>query len=508
MELEFDRDVIRGYQVLAEGTVCQEETLETIVPDACPDILRIVDTEAAVFLSRKEAMEGRAELTGSVKAWVLYLPDGEEGMRRVEVTIPFTCTADNAALTPGCRVVAVPRVQGADTRSINPRKVLTRVNLALCVRAYAPVTDTLCAGLEAPEGAGLEQLTRDMTTCVVACVEEKPFTFSDELNLSGGRSEARELLKCRTSLVCGESKIIGNKLIFKGESLLQLLYRGEDNSLCTADYTLPFSQIMEVSGAGEEACCQLEIVPTEVSCTLLPGDGRTISVNLGFLAQAVVREERSVTLLADLYSTAYQLEVERRSCQINRLLEHSVKSQSVREIVESGTLARSVLDTYLSVGQILQAREGERLTLTADVGVTILYQEEEGTTAAVHRQFPVSCQLELPEDSRCICLCRCPEPVLATPTAGGVEVRFPLEFWYTALTQATVSGVSGVHLDEEKPRNSETAPSVVLRTVGTGEQLWDIAKAYGTTRQDIMQANSLEEESLPAGQLLLIPRRR
>ena len=28
MELEFDRDVIQGYEVLADGTVCQEETLE------------------------------------------------------------------------------------------------------------------------------------------------------------------------------------------------------------------------------------------------------------------------------------------------------------------------------------------------------------------------------------------------------------------------------------------------------------------------------------------------
>ena len=42
MELEFDRDVIQDYEVLADGTVCQEETLESIVPDACPDILRIV----------------------------------------------------------------------------------------------------------------------------------------------------------------------------------------------------------------------------------------------------------------------------------------------------------------------------------------------------------------------------------------------------------------------------------------------------------------------------------
>ena len=508
MELELEQTQLAGYSAVLDTTLLHEETMEMIVPDACPDILRIVDTEAAVYLSSKDAMEGRTELSGSIKAWVLYLPDGEEGMRRVEVTIPFTCGSDSPALTSGCRVVAIPRVQGADTRVINPRKVLVRANLALSVRAYAPVTDTLCAGLDAPSEAGLEQLTEQMNTYVVACVEEKPFTFSDELNLSGGRSEAAELLKCRTSLVCGESKVIGNKLIFKGESTLQILYRSQENTICTADYTLPFSQIMEVSGAGEEADCDLEIIPTQVSCALSPGDTRSFHVELGFLAQAVVREERTITLLSDLYSTQYQLEVERKSCDISRRLEHSMKSQSVREIVESGSLARTVLDSYVSVGQILQAREGDRLTLTADVGVTILYEEEGGGTSAVRRQIPVSCQLELPEGCRCTCLCRCPEPVLATPTAGGVEVRFPLEFWYTALAQDTASGVSGVHLDEDTPRDNGAAPSIVLRMVGTGERLWDIAKAYGTTRTDIMQANDLEEDFLPTGQLLLIPRRR
>lgn len=508
MELELEQTQLDGYDAALDTTILHEETMEMIVPDACPDILRIVDTEAAVFLERKEAMEGRAELSGSIKAWVLYLPDGEEGMRRIEVKIPFTCGADSPSLVPGCRVVAVPRVQGADTRSINPRKVLARVNLAVSLRAYAPVADTLCAGLDAPAEAGLEQLTEQMSTYMVACVEEKPFTFSDDLNLPGSRSEVSELLKSRLRVQCGESKVIGNKLIFKGECVLQILYRSEENTLCTVDYTLPFSQIMEVSGAGEEADCDLEIISTDMDCSLSPGDPRVFSVSLGFLAQAVVREERSVTILSDLYSTAYQLEVGRKSWDMSRLLEHSVKSQSVREIVESGTLARSALDAYVSVGQILQAREGERLTLTADTWVTILYEEEEGGMAAVRRQIPVSCQLELPEGCRCTCLCRCPDPVLATPTSGGVEVRFQMEFWYMALSQATVSGVSEVRLDEDKPRDNSAAPSVVLRMVGEQERLWDIAKTYGTTRTDIMQANDLEEDTVPSGQLLLIPHRR
>ena len=57
MDLEFDRDVIQGCEVLADGTVCQEETLESIVPDACPDILRIVAVCGQAALNGKQAKD-------------------------------------------------------------------------------------------------------------------------------------------------------------------------------------------------------------------------------------------------------------------------------------------------------------------------------------------------------------------------------------------------------------------------------------------------------------------
>ena len=51
-------------------------------------------------------------------------------------------------------------------------------------------------------------------------------------------------------------------------------------------------------------------------------------------------------------------------------------------------------------------------------------------------------------------------------------------------------------------------PSLVLRTLGRGERLWDLAKTYGTTIADIISANELEGEAAAEGRLLLIPRRR
>ena len=42
MDMELQRMVMEGYRPVSQGMFSQEETLESIVPDAFPDISRIV----------------------------------------------------------------------------------------------------------------------------------------------------------------------------------------------------------------------------------------------------------------------------------------------------------------------------------------------------------------------------------------------------------------------------------------------------------------------------------
>ena len=508
MELELERTALDGFTAVLDTAVAQEETMESIVPDACPDLLGVCDTEGVVCLHRKEAMEGRVELSGTIHAMLLCQPEGEVGLRRLEVDLPFTCTADAAAITPGCKVVAEPRLRGADARLVNPRKVLVRADLAVDVQVFAPVADWACASVLEPEQAGVEQLSEPCQTCVTVCVQEKPFPFSDELTLPGSRPEGSALLKWRVALECGEAKVIGSKLIFKGSARLQVLYRCADGGLSTGEFELPISQLMEVSGAGEEAMCQVGLVLTDLSCELDDGDGRTISVSMGLLAQAVVREERSMTLLTDVYSTLYDLNTQVRQLALSRVADRGEREVAVRELLETGVAAQDVLDAYVTMGEAAQNREGERVSLTTQVNVHLLCRIENGETTSVTRTLPVSCPVELPEGARCSCRCACTAPVYAAPTAGGVEVRFPVRFGWLALMGSKAAAVSAVTFDENAPIDHTGQPSIVLRMVTGGERLWDIAKAYGTTGRDVMQANALEEEELPDGQLLLIPRKR
>lgn len=507
MELELTRTQLACYDTVVDNTVLHEETMEMIVPDACPDILRIVNTEGIVCLKNKEAKEGRAEVSGTVRCAVFYLPDGEEGIRRIEVSIPFFGTIDGPGITSACTVMASPRVLTADTRAINPRKVLVRVNVAISFRVFCPTSNALCTGAECDVHGGVEQLKEHHRANMVTCVKEKPFSFSDDVTISGSRPEAAELLSCRAILNCTESKIIGNKLIFKGEAALRVFYRSTGNALCIVDFELPFSQIMEADRVEEEAVCSLDVQLTDLNCALVAGDGRTISVTLGLLAQAVIREERHMELLTDIYSTVCNLSTELHSNTLNNLVEQNTRRQTNREIIELGMMARSVLDASVNVGAVNQSRENGRTVFTAEAIVNVLFQTEENESHAVTRQVNIPCSVDLPEGCICSCQSKCPGEVFATPTAGGIEVRFDLDFHYLALSGKRVVGVSGVKVGENIVRDNSKEPSIVLRVVGQ-ERLWDIAKTYHTTTADIMQANELEDGNALGGKLLLIPRKR
>lgn len=505
MELEFDRDTMIYYETAADTTLCQEETLESIVPDACPDILRIVDVSGQAVLGNKQAREGAAVVSGMVRACILYQPEGAAGLRRMEVGLPFTCQLEAPGLTERGTVQASPRLRCAEARALNPRKVLLRVDLAVDITACQPVERPVCRGVLEEEKNGVCQRKLQGESYQTVSVQEKPFTFSEQVRLPTGQGEAPQLLTVRAQPVCSESKLIGSKLIFKGMIELHLLLQEPGGALTSSHESLPFSQIMEIVGAGEDGDCRVRVEMTDLRCEQSSEDGRGLEVSLELLAQAQVCCRRPVTILQDLYSTLWQMEVEREVQPLCALEEQSVFPQMVRELLETGEMVRSVADSSLSLGQVTQSREGDQLALNAEAWVSVLYLDENELVQCARRMLTVSCRLDCPAGAQCSCICQCPGELFAAPAAGGVEVRFTLEFHCVTTSCSSAAAVKNARLGEARTAGEGPRPSVVLRLAAPGEGVWDIAKTYGTTCEQILQANELETEALPEGRMLLIP---
>ena len=238
-ELELRRANTKGWSVVGRTSIEQEETAEVIVPDAQPDIWQVWDASTCLLLQRKEVREGQAALYGLLKVTILYQPEGTGGVERMEATLPFDAAPELPGLTRQSLLYVCPKVLGTETRLLNPRKILVRVAYQLDLTAFGPAEQGVPSQVDEPGPYGICQKTGEWHSDETVHVQEKNFTYQDTLVLPGGRPDAERLLAARTACACHEAKVIGSKLVFKGEAAVRLLYQAEDGTVQTADFTCP-----------------------------------------------------------------------------------------------------------------------------------------------------------------------------------------------------------------------------------------------------------------------------
>ena len=511
MELELKKASFDAYEAGGELTFTHEETAETIVPDYCPDIARIIETEGKVYLHSREIHDGKAEVSGTVRVTVLYTPDGEGGIRTLEFAMPFTAETDSRALPECSMITAETEPELLEARMLNPRKVFTHCKLVTRMTGYQKVPVQVCTDVDADASLCIEKRQEQQKAVILTHISEKDFTFSETLNLSPGREGAAELLTSQVSSTVTETKIVGSKLIFKGMFTVKILYRAADGSCCATAGELPFSQIMEVEGAAEGAAAslQMQLTGTDLQIDGSDAEGRQIAVTLYVHATAMLREEREMTLLHDMYSTAYDLSYEAAPLSVTSFCETLSRRQTVREVLEIGVVADTILSISVSCGPVSVSREGETTSLRTGAMVRALYLDEGGVPLVAERRMDVACQLELPADCRVVAKADCTEEVQGSLAEKGVEVRFPVDFQVEASAKVKKVCITGAKINTETPKETAGTPSLVLRCLGKQETAWDLAKRYNTTIAHILSANQMEAETeIAPDQLLLIPRKR
>lgn len=510
MELELKKTTLDNYESSGEVTLTQEETTEVIVPDYCPDIARIIAADGKVYIHSRELRDGKAAVAGTVRVTVLYTPDGEGGIRTLEFAMPFNAESDNRALADCVFLDADTHTEFLESRMLNPRKVFTHCKLVTRLTGYQKAPLCFCTDLEAEDRLCVEKRQEQQRVTLLTHIAEKDFTFTEEMNLSPGREGAAELLNSQVSSSVTESKIVGSKLIFKGVFSVSLLYRSVDGKYYTTASALPFSQIMEVEGAAEGCIpsLRLQMTGTDLQIDGDDAEGRQIAVTLYLHAIALLREEQEITLLNDLYSTSYETTYEAAPLSITGFYETFTRRHTVREVLEIGVVADSILSLSACCGAVSVSREGETTVLRTEANVRALYLDEGGVPLVAERSFDITNQLELPEDCKVTASAVCPEEIQGSLGDRGIEVRFPVDFRAEAVSRLKRVCINSAKLDTESTKETAGTPSLVLRCLGKQESAWDLAKKYNTTIAMILAANQLEDGEIPREKLLLIPRKR
>lgn len=499
MELGLQFEDIFCYESTAGITSAHEESLETAIPEYCPDITRIVDVVGRLIIREKLLSEDRCTISGSVKVTILYTSEEVIGLRSLTMSVPFSSVLDDRALDRCGTVCVNGRVLLAEARAVTSRKVYIKVLPEITVVGYRAVKRRLCCSVQEENSIRNRYCNADVS--LLTAISEKGFSFTNDAMLED-RAVPEDILMHRMRPAILSTQRLGNKLMVKGEMWFWVLYRGEGQTLHQYDAVLPFSQILDVAELPEDAeyqlCPQLEecdvrILRTDGS----NGFGLTVRVNICIFAY----QNRTLHYIADLYSTHFDTEVERQEIIFPLMapVQTAQQEAQLRLELEGREPFISVTDADCSSAEVLPAENG--VTLRTTLHVRLLYLDESGTPVSTERTAEV-CAAAKKADGPVTVYC---SAVLLQFTGGACQVRIPVHFLLGCTGEETLSGITSVTLNEAKPSDG---PSLILCRMGTSETLWDIAKRYQTDEEAIRNANHLEGDGTMGNCMLLIPKVR
>lgn len=512
MELTLKKRSMELYEHVLDSTMALEETLDIIVPDLSPDILRIVSATGAAYVKEKNPREGKLDASGVIKGFVLYVAEGDKVVRRLEFTMPFAHVFEAAGLTSASKVMVCARIRGMDAREINPRKINVRAVAEISAKAFESREVHICEDIENAGEYGIETRKTKISLYSPQAVCNKSFTISDDVEIPSSRPPFASMLKYDIALRESDMKLIGNKAIIKGAAQIKYVYNTRDGSMATCEHELPFSQIVDIEGVTDD--CELRVNFCIRGAEIEPqhdmaGDARYITVSILVDVCAIAYFKGDVSMLGDMYSTRYNLDIKCDTMKFTELTDRFSKRVAVTETMETGSAIKQVVDISVRLEpHTIRCEEGGEVIVN-EANISVLYSGEDDTAYCATRKCSVVCPVNIEGENEFICDVTTAGESYTAGMGNELIIRFFADYDITAVRTESVTCVGAVQADEQNVKDVSNNPSVIIKYIEATRPIWEIAKQYNTTVAEIISANGLgESESVSEGSLILIPRKR
>ena len=466
-----------------------ELTQEIRLSEGMPDIGRVLCAWGQPVLRGKEWRPDRVSLSGGLMLWVLYLPQEGEKPECVEGWIPFRMDWDLPGDGPDGQLQVKCLCRFADARGISPRKLMIRAGVGVKAEAFVPAEAETAEPDTVPEG--LELLTKRWPLRVRTEAGETQMQLEEQLSWPEGDFVPERVVCCRAEPAVTECRIVGNKVVFRGNGNLRLICRSEDGKLRSREVPMAFSQFAELSREyGNDAQGEVTVSPTSLE-TEVDETGR-VTLRCAMTAQYLVTDRRTVELGEDAYIPGREVQIRREELDVPVVLE--TRRENIPCEQSLGLEGMETVELQLLAEFPRQRRSGEELELTVPGTVQALYYGPDGSLNTASARWEGRMTLRADGETAVIAQTMPPRAHLS----GSWEV--PLEV--KTCTRQRLPMVTEVIPGQQAAKDPER-PSLILRRTGE-KSLWEIARDAGTTREAIRKANGLTEEPKPE-QLLLIP---
>lgn len=489
---------------------------EYLIPDTHPDVQEILTVEARPVITSKELIGDKIVVEGKVEYTVIYLAK-EDGLTANSVNYIQNFT-NNIDLNQGEGKViceAESNVDHIDATIMNERKILIQGIITIQWELYKSNEFEFVKNIESNDD--VEVLKKTETINKINATQDIELTGKATIRVGMDKPQIGKILKCYPLLHKKEIKIVDDKIYLGCYCKLNILYKGDDSKeIIPLEDDIYLSKEEEIEGITQDMIPTVSYEIANNNLMLEEDDlGEARIINDEFIVKANVKifSKENIDTIKDAYSTKCLFGLQKDEHDVGILqginnteaiVKHNIqlKENNPRPehiIAVNGTV-------IITDKQILK----DRIVIEGIIKADVLYRtsEEDKYVANAKAEMPFSSMIDISgadENMKSIVKAAL-DSIEAFVEGNSIAIKAIVVLNGKVLYEMNKEFISDIV--EEGGEFPQSKASITIYVVGKGDTLWDLAKKYNTTVNNLIKINKIEEpEHIECGQKLIIPGR-
>lgn len=477
------------------------------LPDYCPDISKIFKCKAVARITSKGISGNNVSVEGNILITLLYC-DKDNRLNSFEYQYPFSKIKESDCDLAGGNLFCKIKCDYINCRAVTGRKVDIHGAATVTMRVFKRKCNDIISDID---DSNIEILRGLAPATVPMGYNEKYIIIEEEIPISNSVPPIQSILRYDAFPLVKESKIIKDKVMVKGDMAVVILYSPEgNNNPQTVKTTIPFSQVIDIKGISD--MCECETKASLSSLEVKPkmwqtGENRSFCVNAKLLLCCESYCVNDVPVIKDAFSRRFEAEIEKSKISFSKICENIKETAHIKRNIELGENISGVLDLWCDLQSVVCKFEEDKMKICGTIMAEIIALTQDNTANFYEKAIDFECKYPINTcESRMECA-----PEIEVESCGYtitspncIEVHADLCVNASVFERNDISLITDLKFtDKVISRKSNCAMTVYF--TGKDECVWDIARRYNSSVEEIKAINSLEDSCLNEGSMILVP---
>lgn len=522
MDLKLQKETIAVKETVLDS--CFEQAVETdyILPDYYPDIFRVIKCRIMPRIVSQsiigsdlstETKKLSYDTEATIRVW--YLSQNSKVINCIEQKLSFSNAIDVTIWSDHPEICLNARCDYVNCRVVNQRRLDIRGAFSVKAKICDEKLQNIICGAE----GGNIQLKKNLITLPAGrLVASKKITVIEELELGIAKPPILSVIKSDCDIISKEFKAIANKLVAKGEAVIDMLYtcsKEDEHGIESMKFTIPFSQIIDVEGIDDNYDISIDITPS--SCDIITkgsGESTSFECELVLLVNCTASKNITGDIIVDAYSTCYSCEIDTDDIKLeNKAKDISFNLTSRNILTLSDNEISEVIDCGCDISNVSShlSCDDNSFIVNGNVSFCALVETKDGFPVMIEGdgifEQEISCEKEA---SCCIIepkvkLSGCNYTVTGEST---VEVIADIVIEGAVYEHTTKKIITDIRVNPDVKIPVKQSCALKLYYADAEEDIWEIAKRNRTSVEAILEENDLSttaSDKLTEKTMILIP---